>query len=129
MGEIADSIIEGDFCQVCGEFLGDGDGYPRTCGGCAEDDDTAEQVQPKINPKVQRVIWATEKLESKGWDIEPGPDKTAIKVCSPTGRWFYLWPYSGWFTEIGSKEQGRGFANLLRVEAGEKQKTKQEETE
>lgn len=31
MGEIADSIINGDFCETCGKFLGKGDGFPRSC--------------------------------------------------------------------------------------------------
>ena len=39
MGEIADMMIEGDMCQVCGEWLGEGDGFPRTCRGCAGDAD------------------------------------------------------------------------------------------
>lgn len=30
MGEIADGIINGDFDCVSGEWLGEGDGYPRT---------------------------------------------------------------------------------------------------
>jgi hypothetical protein len=37
MGEIAEGIINGDFCQYCGEYLGEGDGFPRTCPGCADD--------------------------------------------------------------------------------------------
>lgn len=30
MGEIADSIINGEFDYISGEYLGDGVGYPRT---------------------------------------------------------------------------------------------------
>lgn len=30
MGEIADSIINGDFDYITGEYLGPGDGFPRT---------------------------------------------------------------------------------------------------
>lgn len=37
MGEIADSIINGDFCQYCGEYMGEGDGFPRSC--CEEEDE------------------------------------------------------------------------------------------
>jgi len=37
MGEIADMMIDGEMCQECGEYLGDGDGYPRTCHGCGGD--------------------------------------------------------------------------------------------
>lgn len=34
MGEIAEATINGDFCQGCGEWLGEGDGYPRYCKEC-----------------------------------------------------------------------------------------------
>jgi len=34
MGEIAESIIGGDFCQECGCWMGSGAGYPRSCKGC-----------------------------------------------------------------------------------------------
>lgn len=36
MGEIADAMIEGVLCQVCGEYLGEGDGFPVTCPGCED---------------------------------------------------------------------------------------------
>ena len=31
MGEMADYILNGDDCQYCGEYLGEGDGYPQAC--------------------------------------------------------------------------------------------------
>ena len=34
MGEIADLMINGDICQVCGCEMGEGDGFARTCSGC-----------------------------------------------------------------------------------------------
>lgn len=34
MGEIADSMIDGEMCQSCGEWLGDATGYPRYCSSC-----------------------------------------------------------------------------------------------
>lgn len=34
MGEIADSIIDGEMCQSCGEWLGEATGYPRYCSSC-----------------------------------------------------------------------------------------------
>lgn len=34
MGEIADMMLEGAMCQWCGEYLGDGDGFPVVCAGC-----------------------------------------------------------------------------------------------
>ena len=40
MGEIADMMINGEMCAMCGEFLHDGEdaGYPRYCSmQCAKD--------------------------------------------------------------------------------------------
>ena len=34
MGEIAEGMVDGSFCQGCGEYLGEGDGFPQTCSGC-----------------------------------------------------------------------------------------------
>lgn len=30
MGDIADGLVNGDFCEQTGEFIGEGKGYPRT---------------------------------------------------------------------------------------------------
>ena len=38
MGEIADLIIEGDMCQLCGELM-EGEGFPQTCAACLAGDD------------------------------------------------------------------------------------------
>ena len=40
MGEMADYMVNGDDCQVCGVPFDDegGDGYPRTCNGCGGND-------------------------------------------------------------------------------------------
>lgn len=34
MGDVAEAILNGDDCEVCGEYLGEGDGYPRRCKAC-----------------------------------------------------------------------------------------------
>ncbi len=34
MGDWADSIIDGVVCEKCGEYLGEGDGFPTTCENC-----------------------------------------------------------------------------------------------
>lgn len=39
MGDYVDMILEGMMCQECGEYIGEGDGFPVTCGGCSEDED------------------------------------------------------------------------------------------
>lgn len=35
MGEIADSILDGQFCEQCGEYLGEGNGFPQKCNSCS----------------------------------------------------------------------------------------------
>ena len=36
MGEMAEDILEGVFCQVCGCYIGEEVGYPRSCDDCDE---------------------------------------------------------------------------------------------
>lgn len=38
MGEYADYILNGDDCQICGVYIGEGDGFPRTCKECKKMD-------------------------------------------------------------------------------------------
>ena len=38
MGEIADMMLDGTLCEGCGEYLGEGDGFPNYCSDeCARD--------------------------------------------------------------------------------------------
>jgi len=45
VGDYTDMILDGTLCQVCGCYLGDGDGFPVTCTSCGGDweDDNDEQ--------------------------------------------------------------------------------------
>ncbi len=48
MGEVAEMVLDGTLCQVCGIFLNaDGDGFPRTCLSCAAEN--AKSIAPKVN--------------------------------------------------------------------------------
>jgi len=47
MGEYADMMLEGMICQWCGEFLGEGDGFPVICAGC--------QSSEKVNQHGQNA--------------------------------------------------------------------------
>lgn len=39
MGEIAEAMLDGLFCQYCGELIdGEETGYPRSCPSCEEDE-------------------------------------------------------------------------------------------
>ncbi len=35
MGEIAEQMLNGEICEVCGEFIDDPQGFPTTCAGCS----------------------------------------------------------------------------------------------
>lgn len=37
MGDMADDIIAGVFCQECGAYIGEEVGYPRSCDDCSPD--------------------------------------------------------------------------------------------
>ncbi len=35
MGEVAEMVLEGMLCEVCGSYIdGEESGYPRTCDDC-----------------------------------------------------------------------------------------------
>lgn len=46
MGEIADSMISGESCEMCGVFLeGEAEGFPRYCSKECADDRGADASQ------------------------------------------------------------------------------------
>lgn len=55
MGEIADAMVEGDMCP-CGEWIGDGSGFPQYCSKrCADDFGGADIGLPTVGAKVPRT--------------------------------------------------------------------------
>ena len=39
MGEIADAMLDGFVCHICGEVIDEDEpGYPRTCAACEEEE-------------------------------------------------------------------------------------------
>lgn len=54
MGEIADGILEGDFCQYCCDYIGEGNGFPVTCEACRQDgieEHLDEKTETTTRPK------------------------------------------------------------------------------
>lgn len=37
MGDIAEMMLDGTLCQVCGCYVGEPEGFPRTCEECEEE--------------------------------------------------------------------------------------------
>lgn len=50
MGDIADMMIDGMMCETCGEYLGEGEGYPTQCASCKEEnqEETKEKIKCSI---------------------------------------------------------------------------------
>ena len=38
MGDVAEMMLEGILCQSCGQYVGEGDGYPVDCESCSEEE-------------------------------------------------------------------------------------------
>lgn len=45
MGEAAELILEGIVCQICGEHMGDGVGYPISCDACGSEGNQKTNIQ------------------------------------------------------------------------------------
>jgi len=43
MGDMADAMLDGTFCQYCGEYIGSDNGYPTSCGCCAAEEEEPEK--------------------------------------------------------------------------------------
>lgn len=56
MGDIADGIINGDFDQYTGEYLGRGGGFPRSRGGYKRAGNTC-QGSPSCLSEETKVVW------------------------------------------------------------------------
>lgn len=46
MGEISEMILEGCLCQICGVYMGDGDGFPVTCAACSRSERSKKKKKP-----------------------------------------------------------------------------------
>ena len=47
MGDMTDGIMDGDFCQNCGCYMEDGQGFPRSCSDCRR-----ETKQSKVSTSI-----------------------------------------------------------------------------
>lgn len=69
MGEIAEMMLEGALCQVCGVYLSEGDGYPVSCNSCSGEQknrtkerkqSNAHRMLPKTMAKLDQAIQSAE---------------------------------------------------------------------
>lgn len=49
MGEYAEMILDGECCQICGEYLGESMGHPMTCASCHSED-----MERELESEIER---------------------------------------------------------------------------
>lgn len=123
MGEYADMVLEGILCETCGEYLGEGDGFPQKCGGCAGVAGFEHGLSIKATKK-RRLNDSTERLKDLGHTFTSHNNGLHLKVKSPVGI-FDFWPSTGKYKRPRG-DYGRGVGNLVNElkQAGEKQTIK-----
>jgi len=100
MGEIAEMMTDGTLCQVCGCELGSpGDGYPRTCSDCSEENDADMWKEQKAETKERHAIWWMEnsmaikqsripfRVASRECYVFREVGKPKVDFYPSTGRW------------------------------------------
>jgi hypothetical protein len=54
MGEIADMMLDGTLCEACGEYIGEGEGFPRYCSEeCARNRGVGLEEKPKRKEQIR----------------------------------------------------------------------------
>ena len=56
MGEIADMMLEGVLCELCGEYIDDDmeAGFPRLCAGCKLSEEKEDRKRKKKKKKKRK---------------------------------------------------------------------------
>lgn len=81
MGEIAEMMLDGTLCQVCGSVIdGDTPGYPRYCEDCAKDEveQNIEEIEYDFNFNKVGIEKLAEQVMAQGTTKQK---KALIKVC------------------------------------------------
>ncbi len=96
VGEIAEMMLSGQMCQRCGEYLGDGDGYPVSC---CEGSDQHRRMTPakrarrkrNKNRRAQKRRDALAAADLNGW-TQLSPHHFRKVVGANRVEW---WPSTG----------------------------------
>lgn len=81
MGEIAEMMLDGTLCQVCGSVIdGDTPGYPRYCEDCAKDEvvSNIEEIEYDFNFNKVGIEKLAEQVMVQGTTKQK---KALLKVC------------------------------------------------
>lgn len=104
MGDIADDMINGDMDYETGEWIGNGQGFPRIVREARRMENENKRIENK------RIDYAKKKLKKLGIVITNETDNMLEFIYNGENIKFY--PYTGWHTGKSIKD-GRGIKNLL----------------
>lgn len=81
MGEIAEMMLDGTLCQICGSVIdGDSPGFPRYCLDCAKDEveQNIEEIEYDFNFNFVGIEKLAEQVMYQGTTKQK---KAVIKLC------------------------------------------------
>lgn len=108
MGEIAESMLDGSCCEMCGEYLGEAIGYPQTCAGCGE----FEPCESGQDKRAYNRENSNRLLRENGYQFEEKNGAAHLIVQTMRGI-VDFWPGTGKFIVRNSSHEGRGVFNLM----------------
>jgi hypothetical protein len=111
MGEIADAMLNGDMCEQCGEWLGDGPGYPRNCG-CSD---------PETFSIGEGIVRGVAQRRHQNEEILKKADLSPTKITNQGACWCFrggeqqadFYPGTGRWRDIGSGKVRSGGAKAF----------------
>ncbi|UQN68303.1 hypothetical protein L0Z11_11460 [Burkholderia multivorans] len=117
MGEIAESMLDGSCCQVCGEWLGEAVGYAVTCAACGDGEPLMSDGQQRRarNREQSNLL-----LRENGYEFDERNGAAHLIVRTARGT-VDFWPGTGkWITRFeidGCRVENRGVFNLMKFAA------------
>ncbi|MBN3777409.1 hypothetical protein G3O06_07570 [Burkholderia sp. Ac-20345] len=113
MGEIAESMLDGSCCEVCGAWLGEPVGYAVACNECSESDSLMSDGQVR---RARNREQSNRLLRENGYDFDVRNGAAHLIVRTARGI-VDFWPGTGkWITRFpvaGAKVADRGVKNLI----------------
>lgn len=96
MGDVAEGLINGDFDSYTGEYLGEGDGFPRSTfnngGGQVwthPKDKAIEDFREIMRTRASSLVWEEKKLK-RGINFLKLEKHTTITVAAIEGSKYYV---------------------------------------
>lgn len=108
IGEIAESMLDGSCCQMCGEYLGEAIGYPQTCMECGG----SESCESSQDKRAYNRENSNRLLRENGYQFEEKNGAAHLIVQTMRGI-VDFWPGTGKFIFRESRFEGRGVFNLM----------------